>query len=234
MSPLSRAVFPFIIGAKGGRHPMFDFQQISRYRENNRPWRPSWPPAGCPRSIWETYSSFANTYGGVILLGVEELPDHTLRVQGLLEPRELVDEFTALLQDPRVVSVNLLTPATSRFSTSTAGISWPSRCPRRSPGPAPGLHRRRPGPRLLPPQRRRGLPLYPGGAQRHAGRPLPLTAGPRSPSGRGPVRFAPARPAEYGSTPPAAPGRAGALRPAGREIPYRGPTGYRNRPPANG
>ena len=35
------------------------------------------------------------TYGGVILLGVEELPDHTLRVQGLLEPRELVDEFTA-------------------------------------------------------------------------------------------------------------------------------------------
>ena len=44
------------------------------------------------------------------LLGVEELPDHTLRVQGLLEPRELVDEFTALLQDPRVVSANLLTP----------------------------------------------------------------------------------------------------------------------------
>ena len=42
--------------------------------------------------------------------GVEELPDHTLRVQGLLEPRELVDEFTALLQNPRVVSANLLTP----------------------------------------------------------------------------------------------------------------------------
>ena len=88
---------------------MFDFQQISRYRENNR-LEAKLATGGLPRSIWETYSSFANTYGGVILLGVEELPDHTLRVQGLLEPRELVDEFTALLQDPRVVSVNLLTP----------------------------------------------------------------------------------------------------------------------------
>ena len=95
---------------------MFDFQQISRYRENNR-LEAKLATGGLPRSIWETYSAFANTYGGVILLGVEELPDHTLRVQGLLEPRELVDEFTL---------------ATSRFSTSTAGISWPSRCPRPS------------------------------------------------------------------------------------------------------
>ena len=79
---------------------MFDFQQISRYRENNR-LEAKLATGGLPRSIWETYSAFANTYGGVILLGVEELPDHTLRVQGLLEPRELVDEFTALLQDPR-------------------------------------------------------------------------------------------------------------------------------------
>ena len=88
---------------------MFDFQQISRYRENNR-LEAKLATGGLPRSIWETYSAFANTYGGVILLGVEELPDHTLRVQGLLEPRELVDEFTALLQNPRVVSANLLTP----------------------------------------------------------------------------------------------------------------------------
>ena len=73
---------------------MFDFQQISRYRENNR-LEAKLATGGLPRSIWETYSAFANTYGGVILLGVEELPDHTLRVQGLLEPRELVDEFTA-------------------------------------------------------------------------------------------------------------------------------------------
>ena len=88
---------------------MFDFQQISRYRENNR-LEAKLATGGLPRSIWEPSSALAHTYGGVILLGVEELPDHTLRVQGLLAPRELVDEITALLQDPRVVSASLLTP----------------------------------------------------------------------------------------------------------------------------
>ncbi len=208
---------------------MFDFQQISRYRENNR-LEAKLATGGLPRSIWETYSAFANTYGGVILLGVEELPDHTLRVQGLLEPRELVDEFTALLQDPRVVSANLLTPATSRFSTSTAGISWPSRCPRPSRTSARSTSAAT-WPAAPTAAAATGTTTVPGGAQRHAGRPLPLTADPRPPSGRGSVRFAPARPAEYGSTPPAAPGRAGAPRSAGREMPCRGPTGYRNRPP---
>ena len=46
----------------------------------------------------------------MILLGVEELPDHTLRVQGLLEPHELAGEFWTLVNDPAVVSVNILRP----------------------------------------------------------------------------------------------------------------------------
>ena len=86
---------------------MFDISQITHYRENNR-LEAKLATGGLPHSIWESYSAFANTYGGVILLGVEELPDHSLRVQGLLDPQELVEQFCALLSDPKVVSVNLL------------------------------------------------------------------------------------------------------------------------------
>ena len=46
--------------------------------------------------------------GGIILLGVEELPDHSLRVQGLLEPHEMADELWSMLSDPKVVSANIL------------------------------------------------------------------------------------------------------------------------------
>lgn len=86
---------------------MFDLTQISRYRENNQ-LEAKLATGGLPKSIWETYSAFANSYGGVILLGVEELCDRSLRVQGLLDPRELVDEFKTMLDDRRVVSANLL------------------------------------------------------------------------------------------------------------------------------
>lgn len=86
---------------------MFDFTQISHYRENNR-LEAKLATGGLPHSIWETYSAFANTYGGVILLGVEELPDHSLRVQGLLDPQGMVEEFITGLDDPTVVSLNIL------------------------------------------------------------------------------------------------------------------------------
>ena len=42
-------------------------------------------------------------------------------------------------------------------------------------GSAAGVYRGKPPPGVLPPQRRRGLSLYPGGAERHAGRPVPLS-----------------------------------------------------------
>ena len=86
---------------------MFDFTPISHYRENNR-LEAKLATGGLPHSIWETYSAFANSYGGVILLGVEELPDHSLRVQGLLDPQGMVEEFIAGLDDPAVVSLNIL------------------------------------------------------------------------------------------------------------------------------
>ena len=35
------------------------------------------------KTFWETYSAFANTNGGVILLGVKETKDHTFEVEGI-------------------------------------------------------------------------------------------------------------------------------------------------------
>lgn len=88
---------------------MIDLSRIEQYRENNR-IEAKKATGGLPESLWETYSAFANTLGGAILLGVEEEPNHTLHTVDLPDPEWLVDELWQRLNDPKTVSVNLLTP----------------------------------------------------------------------------------------------------------------------------
>lgn len=87
---------------------MIDLSSIEKYRENNR-IEAKLALGGLPKSIWETYSAFANTLGGIILLGVEEYRDHSLHPVDLPNPESLVEEFWNLVNDPKKVSVNILT-----------------------------------------------------------------------------------------------------------------------------
>ncbi|WP_216605123.1 RNA-binding domain-containing protein [Pelistega europaea] len=61
-----------------------------------------------PRSLWESYSAFANTNGGIIVLGVKENPDGSFTVQGIPNSEQLKQDFFNLVNNPQKVSVNLI------------------------------------------------------------------------------------------------------------------------------
>ncbi len=87
---------------------MLDFDNLGQYRENNR-IEAKEALGGLPESLWETYSAFANTEGGIILLGVQEKPDKSLQAVNLLDPQWLLEDFWKILRDPKRVSANILT-----------------------------------------------------------------------------------------------------------------------------
>ena len=93
---------------------MIDFENLQNYRENNR-IEAKQALGGLPESIWETYSAFANAEGGMILLGVEELPDKTLHAMDLLDPQWLIDDFLTIINDPEQVSANILSETDIRI-----------------------------------------------------------------------------------------------------------------------
>lgn len=86
---------------------MIDFTHIEKYKENNR-IEAKKAIGGLPHSIWETYSAFANTLGGIILLGVKEYTDKTLRAVDLPDPEMLVAEFWDIINNSSRVSANIL------------------------------------------------------------------------------------------------------------------------------
>ena len=97
---------------------------LEEYQEDNR-IEAKRAQGGLPHSLWETYSAFANTLGGVILLGVAEGADKSLYSVPLFDPQELVDEFWDMVNDPTVVSANILEveAGTTGYQAATAATA---------------------------------------------------------------------------------------------------------------
>ncbi len=86
---------------------MIDFTKLEQYRENNR-IEAKKALGGLPQSIWETYSAFANTFGGIILLGVVEEKDKSFSTVDLPDPDALIRDFWNTINNPSKASVNIL------------------------------------------------------------------------------------------------------------------------------
>ena len=86
---------------------ILSLNELDNYREGNR-LEVKKAVGGLPKSLWETYSAFANTNGGLILLGVEELADKSLSVNELTNPEKLVSDFWNTINNREKISVSIL------------------------------------------------------------------------------------------------------------------------------
>lgn len=64
---------------------------------------------GIPRSLWETYSAFANTNGGIIILGAKELRNSTFEAHGVENLLQIKTDLFNTLNNTSKVSKNLIT-----------------------------------------------------------------------------------------------------------------------------
>lgn len=85
----------------------FDMSEFDSYREDNRR-EVKKAKGGLPASLWETYSAFANCYGGVIILGVKENKDGSWFMTGLENAAKLRKDFWDTVNNKNKISLNIL------------------------------------------------------------------------------------------------------------------------------
>lgn len=87
----------------------FSLELLTTYKESSRLEVKS-ARGGLPNSLWESYSAFANSEGGVIVLGVKEnAKDGSLYVEGLDDVHKLMKDFWNTVNNRQKVSSNILT-----------------------------------------------------------------------------------------------------------------------------
>ena len=64
---------------------------------------------GIPNSIWDTYSSFANTFGGTIILGIEEdKATKAFILKGIQNPQQMLSDIWNTLNNRQKININIL------------------------------------------------------------------------------------------------------------------------------
>ncbi len=88
---------------------IFDLKDFDKYREDNRR-EVKKAKGGLPVSLWDSYSSMCNTYGGVIICGVQEREDGSWHTTGLKyeDVSKLKKSFWDSINDRKKVSISLL------------------------------------------------------------------------------------------------------------------------------
>ena len=61
-----------------------------------------------PKDFWRTYSAFANTDGGTVILGISEEKKFNYQIEGVINPDKIVNELITTLHNSNKVSCKLI------------------------------------------------------------------------------------------------------------------------------